>query len=448
MEEKAKPRLRLADRTIRLPEIVLDKLVGPDHPARAVWDYVCALDLSPLLSAIRAVEGAPGRDATDPRLLVALWMWATSDGIGTARGIDELCREHGAYRWLTGGVTLNYHTIASFRSGNAAILDEFLETHVSALLRHGLIDLSCVAQDGMRTRASAGTGSFRREASIGECQKLVREQIETLKRQEDESLDAVSRRQQAARLRHAEERLARLGAAKQAAAELGAKQAERVRLHPKEAKERGTAGKPGRASTTDPEARQMKMADGGTRPAYNVRIATTTDTGIIVGVEVSNQGSDNGLFRPMAEEIRESYGEYPKQALMDGGYGSKADVESAHAEGIEVFTPLKNEEKERESGKDPHAPKKGDGPGMKALRARMGTASAKELYKKRASTAEWVNAGMRQRGLTRFTVRGRAKARAVAVLQALTHNLWQTLRLLGAKKDGRNWAEILRAEVA
>lgn len=445
MEETSKPRLRQADRTAILAEIALDELVGPDHPVRAVWDYVSALDLTPLLSLIRAVEGAPGRNATDPRILLALWMWATSDGVGTARAIDVLCREHSEYRWLAGGVTLNYHTLAGFRSSHAAILEEFLETHVSALLHHGLIDLSCVAQDGMRARASAGTGSFRRAGSIDECQRLVREQIAVLKRQADEPLDAVSRRQQAAKSRHARERLERLGAAKEA---LGAKQAERARQHPKEAKERGTAGKPGRASTTDPEARRMTMADGGTRPAFNVQCATTTDTGIIVGVAVTNHGSDNGLLGTMPDQIEKSYGRKPSQALADGGYGSKADVEAAHGRGIDVYTPLKNAEKELESGKDPHAPKTGDKAGMKALRARMGTPEAKELYKKRASTAEWVNAGMRQRGLRRFTVRGQAKALAVAALHALVHNLWQTARLLGVKKDGRGWAEILRAEVA
>jgi len=448
MEETPKPRLRQADRTAAVPAMVLDDLIGPDHPARAVWDYVSSLDLTPLLSAIRAVDGVPGRNATDPRILLALWMWATSDGIGTARAVDELCRTHNAYRWLAGGVTLNYHTLASFRSSQEAVLDGFLVAHVSALLHQVLIDLSCVAQDGMRTRAGSGTGSFRRAVSIDECQKLVREQIGELKRQKDEPPDAVSRRQRAARERHARERLERLTAARQAAEESGAKQAERVRLHPKEAEQRGTKGKPGRGSTTDPEARRMKMADGGTRPAFNVQAATTTETGIIVGVSVTNQGSDNGLLGTMLDQIEHSYGQKPDRALVDGGYGSKADVESASRRGIEVFTPLKNAEKELGAGKNPHAPKTGDGPGMRELRARMGTASAKELYKKRASTAEWVNAGMRQRGLTRFTVRGRAKARAVVLWHALVHNLWQTLRLLDAKKDGRSWRAILRAEVA
>jgi len=448
MDETRKPRLRQVDRTTVVPAIVLDKLVGPNHPVRAIWDYVSVIDLTPLLDTIRALEGVPGRNATDPKILLALWMWATSDGIGTARAVDLLCREHNAYRWLAGGVSLNYHTLASFRSTHEAQLDGFLEQHVSALLHQGLIDLSCVAQDGMRTRASAGSGSFRRTVSIEECHKLVKEQIALLKRQEEEPLDAVSRRQLAAQQRHAKERLERLTKAKQAAEELGAKQAERVRLHPKEAEQRGTKDKPARGSTTDPDARRMKMADGGTRPGYNVQCATTVDSGIIVGVAVTNQGSDGGLMGEMLDQIEEAYEKKPESYLVDGGFSSKADVENAHARGIVVYAPLKNEKEELAACKDPYSAKAGDKAGMKALRARMGTKEAKELYKKRSSTAEWVNAGMRLRGLYQLTVRGLSKVRAVVVLQALVHNLWQTIRMLTKTKQEWNWTEILRAEVA
>ena len=441
-----KLRLRTADRTHIMPAIPLDQLVPPDHPVRDIWNYVCAVDLTPLEACIKAVEGVPGRNATDPRILLALWMWATTDGVGSARSLDALCGEHNTYRWLCGGVTLNYHTLASFRSSHGAILEGFLEAHVSALLHHGIIDLSCVAQDGMRTRASAGSGSFRRAASIEECQKLVREQIEELKRQDDEPLDAVARRQQKARLRHAKERAERLEAAATVAAELGVKQATRAKQHPAEAQQRKTQDKPPRASTTDPEARRMKMPDGGTRPGYNVQCATTTDTGIIVAVDVTNQGCDGGLMGVMLDQIEESYETKPESYLVDGGYSSKADVESAHKREITVYAPLKNEQKDLELGKDPHAAKGGDGAGVKAWRERMGKPESKELYKKRASTAEWVNAGMRQRGLYQVGVRGLLKVRAVVVLQALVHNLWQTKRLLSKKPEVWSWVGILRAE--
>lgn len=446
--QEPQPRLRQVDRRQIIPEVLLDQLVGPDHPVRAVWDYVEALDLSALLSTIRAVAGVPGRNATDPKILLALWMWGLSQGIGTARALDALCREHHAYRWLCGGVSLNYHTLASFRSSNEAALEGFLTAHVSALLHQGLIELTCVAQDGLRTRASAGAGSFRREATLEQCQQQVREQIEALKRQEGEGPDAVSRRQQAAQQRHLRERQERLAQARQAAAELGARQAQRDQAHPKEAAARKNADRSPRGSTTDPEARRMKMADGGTRPGYNVQCATTVGSRIIVGVAVTNQGADGGQLDPMLQQVGTRYRRKPKQALVDGGFLSKRDVEEAHRQGIEVYAPLKNQKKDLAAGKNPYAAKKGDGPGMQALRERMGTAAAQELYKQRAATAEWVNAGMRQRGLYQLTVRGIGKVRSVVLLHALVHNLWQTLRLLQTAPPGWTWQEMLRAEAA
>jgi transposase len=440
-----RPRLREVDRSVVVPEAALDDLVDPDHPARALWDYVCALDLTPLLASVRAVEGVPGRNATDPRILLALWMWALTQGVGTARALDALCRDHAVYRWLAGGVSLNYHTLAVFRSAHGDALEQFLEAHVTALLHQGVIDLACVAQDGLRTRASAGAGSFRRGPTIEACQDLVRQQLEALQRQADEPPDAVARRQQAARRRHARERAERLAQARRVAEELGAKQAERRRLHPKEAAQRNTRDKPPRASTTDPEARRMKLADGGTRPGYNVQCCTTAGTGIVVGVAVTNQGCDGGLLGPMLWQVAAAYGQQPSRALVDGGYSSRADVEAAYRRGTEVYAPLRNEAAELAAGKDPYAPKAKDGPGVAAWRARMGTAAAKALYRLRAATAEWVNAGMRQRGLYRVTVRGVRKVRAVAVLQALVHNVWQTARLLEAHRSGWTWAGILRS---
>jgi transposase len=444
MPEPAKPRLREVQRHQLLAAIELDQLVGPEHPVRTVWQYVEALDLSPLLASIKAVEGSPGRDATDPKILLSLWLWAFTQGVGSARALETLCQEHHAYRWLVGGVSLNYHTLASFRSSNADVLDGFLQTHVTALLHAGLIELTCVAQDGLRTRASAGASSFHRPASLAECQQAVQAQRQALQRQEGEAPDAVSRRQQAARQRHARERQERLAQAQQVAAELGTQQAERARGRPKEAQRLQGPDRTPRGSTTDPEARRMKMPDGGTRPAYNLQCATTAETGIIVAVAVTNQGNDSGLMGPMLEQIEKRYQQRPQRMLVDGGFNSKQDVEEAQARGITVYTALKNERKDQAAGKNPYRPKAADGPGMAALRVRMGTAAAKTDYQKR-SIAEWVNAGMRQRGLSRLTVRGSLKVRAVLLWQALVHNLWQTQRLRQGQKHPQSWPEILRA---
>ncbi len=277
------PRLRLAERTQAEMRIAsLDQLLPPDHEVRVVWDYVYKLDLKVLLQEIKAVPGHPGRDATDPRILLALWMHATVDGIGSARTLDILCVEHIAYEWLCGGVSLNYHTLADFRSQHTAVLDQLLTDSVATLLHENLITLKQVAQDGMRVRANAGASSFRREPSLMTCLEEAKTQVEALKNQLDEDSQAASRRQQAARMRAASERQKRI---EQALAE----RAQLVDKREQQRVEKGVKFNPAtlRTSTTDPEATRMKMPDGGTRPAFNVQFATTVEGGVIVGVDVS-----------------------------------------------------------------------------------------------------------------------------------------------------------------
>jgi transposase len=426
----AAPRLRLAERTQgEFRTASLDALLPADDEVRVVWDYVCKLDLTSLLQEIKAVPGQPGRDATDPRILLALWLNATIDGVGSARTLNVLCREHLAYEWLCGGVSLNYHTLADFRSQHTAILDQLLTDSVATMLHEELITLKQVAEDGMRVRASAGASSFRREPSLTACLEEAKAQVQALKNQVDEDSQAASRRQQAARVRAAHERQERIERAL----------AERTKLVDKREQQRiekGLKFDPAklRTSTTDPEASRMKMPDGGTRPAYNVQFATTVEGGAIVGVDVSTIGSDGGQMQPMLEQIETRYHEKPEQILVDGGFTTLDDIEKAEQAGINVLGPIKNEEATKAKGEDPYQPKKKDGPGVAAWRQRMGTDAAKELYKQRSATAEWANAGARQRGMYQVMVRGRQKVLALALLQALVHNLRRTVALRDAKK--------------
>jgi transposase len=451
MQTPPQPRLRQPDRSIRLPDWCLEQSLPDDHAARDVWAYVSTIDLSAFLATIRAREGRPGRDATDPRLLLALWLFATVEGIGSARWLEELCTEHLAFRWLCGGVSVNYHLLSDFRKDFEAELDALLIDHVAALMHQEVLQLKRVAQDGMRTRAHAGTSSFRRAETLETCRQQVAEQLTLLKQQAEEPPGSAARRSRAARARHLEEKLQRLQAARVVAAELEVKRAERLRGRPKEAaKQQGAESdkQGGRGSTTDPEARRMKMADGGYRPAYNVQVATTTQEGIIVGVAVTNAGTDAGLMGPIIEQIESAYGTVPEAMLVDGGFGSIADVEAADAKGIAVYTPLKNAAKDQKAGKNPYEPRPQDKVGMAKLRRRMGTEAAKKIYRERAATAEWVNAGMRNRGLYQVLVRGAQKVRAVVLLQALVHNLFATIRICRAKKLAGDWIGILRAGLA
>lgn len=428
----SKPRLRTPQRQqVEMHFGSLDQLLDPEHPARAVWEAVSRWDLSGFLSQIRAVEGAVGRDATDPRMLLALWVYATLQGVASARALDRLCQDHVAYRWLCGGVSVNYHLLADFRSQHAAELDELLTQLVATLLESGLVTMQRVAQDGMRVRASAGQSSFRRRSTLEKHLEEAREQVATLKHLAEEEAHRLSARQQAARERAAQERQARLEAALAEMEQLEQRRAEQAK---KQSKARRESTPQPRISTTDPVVRVMKFSDGGSRPGYNVQFSTDTNSGIIVGVDVTNQGSDQGLLAPMLEQLHERYGQTPSEALVDGGFVKLADIDTAQTrQQCAVFAPIPNEQKKRETGQDPFAPERRDTPATRAWRERMGTAVGQATYKLRAQTAEWVNAFCRNRSLRSFPVRTRTRCKAVALLYALAHNLMQALRLAAAQ---------------
>jgi transposase len=408
----------------------LDQLLPSDHTARLVWAYVEGSDLGPLLGQIKAVAGSAGRDANDPKVLLALWLLATIEGVGSARELDRLCQEHLAYQWLCGGMTVNYHSLSDFRKDHLAMLDRLLSDGVAGLLHEGLIELTRVAQDGLKVRASAGSSSFRREKSLRVCLQEAEQQVAALRNQVDEDANAATRRQQAARQRAATERHERVARA------LAERQHLR-QLRERQQKEKGIAfdAEQLRASTTDPEARRMKMADGGTRPAYNVQLATATKGGVVVGVDVTNSGSDAGQMAPMLEQLQQRYGQAPPDMLVDGGFTTHADIESAHARGVNVYGPIKDEQKQKGQGIDPYQPKKRDGPGVIAWRERMGTEAAHDLYRQRSSTAEWSNAQFRNRGFHQVRVRGRQKVLAVVLFYALAHNLLRAAALRAARSN-------------
>jgi transposase len=417
------PRLREPQRDqIELRAVDIESLIGADHPARVIWAYVEGLDLSELEDRIKAREHRPGHPPITPRLVLALWLYATSDGVGSARALAELCKSHDAYRWLCGGVSVNHHTLGDFRVDCADLLDRLLSEHLAALTKVGLVDLETLAQDGVRVRANAGASSFRREASLDRHLALAQAVVEELKREVHAAPDASKRRIKAAKERAARERGERVKAAQTALAEIQRKR--------KELAEKGGNGKKPkepRASTTDAEARVMKMADGGFRPAYNVQVVSAAGEQIVVAIEVGNNGSDQGLMRPALERLRALSGHLPKRHLVDGGFGSAEDIEWAHSQDVEVYCPPKQSKK----GTDPYAPRRGDGAGVAAWRARMGSEAGKAQYQVR-TICECIHARWRNWDLRQLTVRGMNKARTVVLLYALTNNVLQGHRLATA----------------
>jgi len=426
------PRLRPIQRhQIEMRTESLEQRLSDDHPVRAVWAYVEKLDLSPLYEEIRAVEEHPGRNATDPRVLVCLWLYATIDGIGSARKLDELCQSDRVYEWICGGASLNYHTLSEFRVAHGEVLDQLLTSSVASLLHQGLVDLRRVAQDGMKVRASAGSSSFRRRPTLQRCLQEAEAQVEALQKQLEEDPAGMSRRQQAAQERAARERVRRVEQALRERQELAKlreqqKRDKGIKYHPEEL----------RASTTDPEARKMKMGDGGFRPAYNVQFATATDSQVIVGVDVIQSGSDSGQMQPMVEQIEQRYGQAPQEYLADGGFSTLDDIEkvSTPERGTKVYTPVKDEDKKRAAGVDPFAPRAKDSPTLAEWRQRMGTEEAKRIYVERASTAECVNAQARNRNLYQFRVRGSRKVKIIALWYAFAQNVMRALALCAAQR--------------
>jgi transposase len=298
----APPRLSVPDRQQLLSAMIIDELLEPDHPARAVWAYVEGLDLTPLFDRIRARGRVAGRPAIDPRLLVALWLYATLAGFTSARELADLCLRHDAFRWLAGGVSVNYHTLADFRTDHPAVVEQLLKQSVKVLRQEGRIDLDRIAQDGMRVRAGAGAASFHRRATLERLLEEARAELQELRRKlaPDAAHPADTRGvvaedppagepelspREAAAMRHAEQRVGRVERALERMPEMEAK------VKPGDKKE-------ARVSTTDPQATVMKMADGGFRPAYNVEYATTCDGQVVVGVEVVTVGSDHGQMPP------------------------------------------------------------------------------------------------------------------------------------------------------
>src|SRR5580693_6153550 len=305
------PRLREPQRDqIALLAVDIESLIGEDHPVRLIWSYVEELDLSELEDRIKARGDRPGHPATSPRLLLALWLYATSEGVGSARALERLCQSHDVFRWLCGGVSVNYHMLADFRVGCADLLDRLLSEHLAALANTGLINLETLAQDGVRVRASAGAASFRREATLDRHLALAETVVEDLKREVDARSDASNQRARAAKERAARERSERVKAAQSALAEIKQQRKER-----EEKRGNGKKPKEPRASTTDADARVMKMADGGFRPGYNVQVASVAGEQIIVAVEVTNTGSDRGLMRPMLERLEALTGHFPERHL-------------------------------------------------------------------------------------------------------------------------------------
>lgn len=404
-------------------QVDLESQIEADHLARVIWAFVERLDLSGLYAAIRARDDVAGRPTADPKVLLAVWLYATAEGIGSARALERLCRNHAAYRWLCGGVPVNYHGLSDFRSAHGDLLDRILTESAASLAAAGLIELDEVAVDGTKVMANASKPSFRDADGLAGFEAAARLRIERLRQELDSDPGSAERRRRSARDRAARAVADRAAAAGRKLAALQEEKKKREKTHPQEEAEKAES----RASTTDADARMMLTANSGFRPAYNLLVSATTGTQVILGVEVSERRNDTGIAQPMMANLLDRYGRTPRRLLIDTKAATQDDIVALaqHPSGaITVYTPPPpdKEDATAESVRKRNWLRSQEPDALKAWRARMASPNGQYVYNRRRHI-ETVNAQLKNHGLRRFILRGIEKVRCEALLQAIAHNL-------------------------
>jgi transposase len=419
MTEEA--RVNRADRSqLRWDMVDLDSQLGEDHRARSVWEFVSSLDLSAFYDRIKSRGERAGRPATDPNILLAVWLYATLEGVGSARALDQLCEHHAAYRWLCGGVGVNHNILAEFRVESGALLDQLLTQSLTALIAAGLVTLDEAAIDGTKVTASASKGSLSGAGRLARIEAAVGERIQGLKAELQADPEASQRRVRKRALDAANERARRVAAAKAKLAELEKERTERARTHAAEEARKSET----KVSATDIEARMMRFPDGAMRLAYNIQVATSC--GFVIAVEPTNRRNDKGLAPMTVEQIEARCAAVPKRLLADTGAMTADDIASlaeAHP-GMTIFSPPPEEggEVTEETRRKRAWKRRREAPAVRSWRERMAGEDAKLIYARRKNT-EHAHAHMKNRGFGRMLVRGIVKVRAVCFLHALAHNL-------------------------
>jgi transposase len=465
----------------------VEMLVEPDHLVRAIWELVGQLDLERYVAEVRAVEGAAGRPAFEPRLLISLWVYAYSEKVSSAREVERRCAYHPAYQWLTGMEAVNHHTLSDFRVHHQEALDELFAQLLGVLSSEELIRLKRVAHDGTKVKAAASGKSFHREKTLRAHLEAARERVRAMG---DPREEETPRRAAAAQQRAAREKVERLEQALQEMEKVQAAAQARARKEER------------RVSETDPQARVMKQGDGGYAPSHNVQISTDTAHGIIVGVSVTQAANDQQQLRPALDQIQRQTGRLPEQMVVDDGYTTRENVLVAAEKGVDLIGSGNLLERDAEAatrglqqrGVDPafypqhfrydaesnrytcpagcplpYQTTKHDRvgverkvyqaraadcqpcafrqrcrpgaqgrrivrsenvPGVAAYVAKMRTEEARAVYRCRAPVAEFTNAWLKTKlGLRQFGVRGLKKARCEVLWACLTYNIQQWFRL-------------------
>ena len=463
----------------------VERLLEPDHLARAIWEMTGQLDLTAYTTEVKAVEGRAGRSPIDPRLLIALWIYAYSEKVSSAREVARRCDYHPAYQWLTGCEVVNHHTLSDFRVQHQKALDGLFAQLLAILSSEGLITLEQVVHDGTKVKAAASGRSFHREKTLRAHLQAAQQRVQAMGDPRDE---AAAGRSERAQQRAAREKVERL---EQALEEL-----KKVQAAPEARAETSER----RASETDPEARVMIQGDGGYAPSHNVQVSTDTAHSIIVGAGVTQEASDQHQLVPAVEEVEKQNGRPPDQMIVDVGYTTRENILAADDRSLDLIGSTREKDAEavrkglEKRGLDPAfypqnfrydpetnaytcpqgkrlahrstrrtragvehqvyqaraadcrhcalraACKPGkqgrrivrseNVPAVAAYVAKMQTAAARAAYRRRAPVAEFSNLWLKAKlGLRQFCVRGLKKARCEVLWACLTYNIQQWFRL-------------------
>ena len=410
--------------------IDLEALLPSDHRARIVMSFVESLDLQGLYDSIRSREGEPGRPPPDPAVLLGLWLYATIEGVGSARQLERLADRDLAYRWIAGGVPLNYHGLSDFRVGHVEVLDRLLSESVTALIGEGVVSLAEIAVDGTKVRANASRDSFKTGSKLARIEAAVDQRLAALKAEVASDPEASSRRKRAAQERAAREVKERAQRARAALDRVRAEKERRAKTHRKDEAKKKSEPK---VSLSDPEARRMCFPDGAIRPAYNAQVAVTPNEGIIVSVDMTDRRNDAGLAAPMVDDIVRRYGKAPENLLVDTHYATREDIAALaeHAAGpVKVFapTPSERDDIKPESLAKRAKQREREPKSVKEWRARMETQAGQDAYRHRR-LIERINGNLKNHGFGFIPVRGLIRAQAVALWHALANNLMAAHRL-------------------
>jgi len=430
----AEARFLEADRSQLSWDLIdLESLLPADHRARQVWHFAQGLDLDPFYEAILSREGHAGRPPADPRVLLALWLFATLEGVGSARELARLVGRDVAYRWLAGGVPVNHHGLSDFRVGWSQELDRLLTESVAALVEAGLVSLDELAIDGTKIRSPASARSFTRGGRLERIERAAAERVAKLKAEIESDPAAGKRRREAAIERAACEAKAKVDKAREALERLRKEKQKREKTHPEEEKAKDAPA----VSLSDPDARRMRFADGAVRAGYNLQTVSVPTVGLILTVEATDRRNDKGLAVPMVKRVVARFGRPPARLLIDEGYASRDDIETLARPDAEdrktlVYMPPPGEKPVEALTPKAEAnrrfKRKAESAAVQEWRQRMATDEAREIFRQR-KRVELIHAQYKNRGLDRLTVRGIAKAQAVALWHALAINLTVIRRL-------------------